>query len=163
MRNDWQPGGGSAQTRNANRSTTSQRAGSRDEIGISNEDLDQFEGRLAQLQDAYSREDYEALRKSTTPEMMGYLSQELGENASKGVRNEVFDVALLSGDISEAWREGNDQYATVAMRYESRDVTRERATGRIVDGEDALTTTVELWTFVKRGNGAWLVSAIQEA
>ncbi len=160
-RQDWQPGGGSAQPR-PDASAASQRAGRRDEVGIGNRDLDQFERGLVDLQNAYAREDYEALRHMTTNEMMGYLSQELGENASKGVRNEVYDVKLLSGDIAEAWREGSDQYATVALKYESRDITRDRSTGQIVAGDDRVTTTTELWTFVRRGAGQWLVSAIQE-
>jgi predicted lipid-binding transport protein (Tim44 family) len=145
------------------RSRASGRAGRRDEIGLSNRDLDAFEQRLAGLQDAYAREDYEALRKITTPEMMGYLAEELGANASKGLRNEVFDVRLINGDIAESWREGKAEYATVAMLYESRDVTRERTTGKIVSGEDGVTRTSEIWTFVRRGGGPWLVSAIQDA
>jgi predicted lipid-binding transport protein (Tim44 family) len=160
-RQEWQPGGGAAQPR-ANASGASQRAGRRDELGISNRDLDAFEQRLGDLQAAYAREDYESLRRITTPEMMGYLSQELGENAGKGVRNEVYDVKLLSGDIAEAWREGQDQYATVSLKYESRDIVRDRATGQIVSGDDRVTEVTELWTFVRRGTGPWLVSAIQE-
>ncbi|RYE08400.1 MAG: hypothetical protein EOP22_13570 [Hyphomicrobiales bacterium] len=161
-RQDWQPGGGTAAQPRANASSASQRAGRRDEIGISDRDLQSFQQRLEELQSAYSGEDYEALRRITTPEMMGYLAEELGSNASKGVRNEVFDVKLLSGDISEAWREGNDAYATVALRYESRDIVRDRASGQIVSGEDSVTPVTELWTFVRTGTGPWLVSAIQE-
>jgi predicted lipid-binding transport protein (Tim44 family) len=160
-RQDWQPGSGSAQPR-ASASGASQRAGRRDEVGIANRDLDAFEQRLGELQSAYAREDYDALRRITTPEMMGYLSQELGENASKGVRNEVYDVKLKSGDIAEAWREGSDQYATVSLKYESRDIVRDRATGQIVSGDDRVTDVTELWTFVRTGTGPWLVSAIQE-
>jgi predicted lipid-binding transport protein (Tim44 family) len=160
-RQDWMPGGGSAQPRRAT-SAASSRAGRRDEVGIGDRDLEQFERRLSELQDAYAREDYAALRQITTPEMMGYLAEELGSNASKGVRNEVYDVKLLEGDIAEAWREGSDQYASVSLRYESRDVTRERATGRVVSGDEGVTEVTEVWTFVRRGNGPWLVSAIQE-
>jgi predicted lipid-binding transport protein (Tim44 family) len=160
-RQDWQPGGSTARAQ-GERSRASERAGHRDEVGVTDRDLSQFERILAEVQDAYSREDYEALRKITTPEMMGYLAGELGTNASKGLRNEVYDVKLLSGDISEAWREGPDEYATAALKYESRDVTRERATGNIVAGEEAVTTTTELWTFVRSGGRAWQVSAIQE-
>ena len=126
------------------------------------EEFQAFEQRLGELQSAYAREDYEALRRITTPEMTGYLSQELGENASKGVRNEVYDVKLLSGDIAEAWREGSEQYATVSLKYESRDIVRDRATGQVVSGDDRVTEVTELWTFVRRGNGPWLVSAIQD-
>ncbi len=162
-RQDWQPGGGSrGQRQGAPASGASQRAGHRDEVGVGEGDLATFEQRLAELQDAYAREDYEGLRRITTPEMMGYLAEELGSNASRGVRNEVYDVKLLSGDIAEAWREGADEYATVAMRYESRDVTRERATGRIVEGDEAMTETTEIWTFLRRPGEDWRVSAIQE-
>lgn len=130
---------------------------------VTNRDLDVFETRLSELQDAYSREDYAALRAITTPEMMGYLAEELGANASRGVRNEVFDVKMLGGSVAEAWREGERTYVTVAMRYESRDVTRERATGQIVSGSDAISETTEIWTFVREGGGDWKLSAIQDA
>lgn len=145
------------------RSKASRRAGGRDEIGITNADLSSFETLLTELQDAYSREDYTALRRITTPEVMSYLAEELGENASKGVRNEVFDVRLLEGDVAEAWRERDGEFASVAMRYESRDVTRDRATGAVVSGDDSVTSTTEVWTFARRNGASWLVSAIQEA
>lgn len=132
-------------------------------LEVGSKDLDIFETRLAQVQDAYSREDYAALRAITTPEMMGYLAEELGANASKGVRNEVFDVKMLGGSVAEAWREGDTDYATVAMRYESRDVTRDRATGAVVSGSDAMSETTEIWTFVRQRGGEWTLSAIQEA
>lgn len=156
--------GGAGPARNAEpRSAASARAGKRDELGISDADLGVFQQRLTALQDAYSREDYAALRKISTPEVMGYLAEELGENASKGLRNEVFDVNLLEGDVAEAWREGSAEYATAALRYESRDVTRNRSTGEIVTGDDRVTETTEIWTFVRRNGGDWLIAAIQQA
>jgi predicted lipid-binding transport protein (Tim44 family) len=139
------------------------RPASRDEIGIGQADLDTFERRLAELQDAYSREDYGALRRITTPEMMSYLSEELGQNAASGVRNEVSDVRLLQGDVAESWREGASEYATVAMRYSSRDVTRERSSGRVVSGDERPTESTEIWTFVRERGTDWKLSAIQEA
>lgn len=145
------------------RSAASQRAGRHDEVGITDQDLSTFESHLKDMQDAYSREDYAALRRITTPEVMGYLAEELGENATKGLRNEVFDVSLLAGDVAEAWREGGTDYASVAMRYESRDVTRNRGTGEIVAGDDRVTETTEVWTFQRQNGGRWLISAIQEA
>jgi predicted lipid-binding transport protein (Tim44 family) len=142
---------------------SARRPATRDEIGVQQNDLNAFEQRLQELQDAYSREDYAALRRITTPEMMGYLSEELGQNASNGVRNEVSDVRLLQGDVSESWREGARDYATVAMRYSSRDVTRERGDGRIVSGSEQPTESTEIWTFVRERGGEWQLSAIQEA
>jgi predicted lipid-binding transport protein (Tim44 family) len=135
-----------------------------DEIGTTQRDLDRFEALLREVQSAYGREDYSKLRQITTPEMMSYLSEELGQNASDGLRNEVSDVRLLQGDISESWREGSKDYATAAMRYSSIDVTRERASGNVVSGDaEQPSETTELWTFVRERGGDWKLSAIQEA
>ncbi|WP_075292334.1 Tim44 domain-containing protein [Pararhizobium arenae] len=135
-----------------------------DEIGIGEDDLNHFEAMLKEVQAAYAAEDYAALRKLTTPEAMSYLAEELSDNATSGVRNEVRDVQLVQGDVAEAWHEEGRDYATVAMRYESIDVMRDRNTGRVVEGDpDNLTETAELWTFVRRPGGEWQVSAIQGA
>jgi predicted lipid-binding transport protein (Tim44 family) len=140
------------------------RRGNPDEIKTTQGDLDQFEAMLHQVQAAYGREDYQTLRNLTTPEMMSYLSEELGENASKGLKNTVSNVTLLQGDISESWREGNKDYATAAMRYSSVDYTSNRASGAVVDGNpDGPTEATELWTFVRERGRDWKLSAIQEA
>jgi predicted lipid-binding transport protein (Tim44 family) len=135
-----------------------------DEVGITGDDLDGFQKLLGEVQGAFGREDYAGLRERTTPEIMSYLSEELSQNATQGQRNDVTDIALLQGDLAEAWSEGDSDYASVAMRYESRDVMRDRTTGEVVSGEaDALTETTEIWTFVRKDGGPWKVSAIQEA
>lgn len=133
-----------------------------DEIGVQQADLEQFESMLKELQAAYAAEDFRTLRQITTPEAMSYLAEEISDNATQGLRNEVRDIHLVQGDIAEAWREGTDEYATVAMRYESIDVMRDRSTGAVVSGDaDNLTEAVEIWTFVRRNGGDWKVSAIQ--
>lgn len=133
-----------------------------DEIGVGQVDLDRFEGLLKDMQAAYAAEDYSALRRITTPEAMSYLAEELSENATKGVKNEVRDVHLVQGDVAEAWREGNVDYATVAMRYESIDYLRDRTTGAIVSGDsENLSESTEVWTFVRRPGTDWQISAIQ--
>lgn len=135
----------------------------RDEIGIGAKDFDTFESRLAEVQDAYSREDRDALRRLATPEVFSVLSEELDQNAAHGVRNEVSDVKLLQGDLAEAWREGNTEYATVALRYQMRDIMRDRATGALTShGTDALEEATEVWTFTRPRGGEWTLSAIQD-
>jgi predicted lipid-binding transport protein (Tim44 family) len=158
-RQDWQPSGSGYGSGYGQPNGS----GGRDEIGVTNADLNIFEQRLSQLQDAYSREDYDALRRIATPEVMSYLTEELAQSAAKGLRNEVFDVKLKSGDVAESWREGSDEYATVALRYESRDVMRNRATGELVSGEDRIIERSEVWTFVRHNRGEWILSAIQGA
>lgn len=139
-------------------------AGPSDEIGVGQRDLDAFEGMLEKVQAAFSREDHAALRRLTTPEMVSYLSEELADNATKGLKNDVTDVRLLQGDVAEAWREGERDYATVAMRYSSVDVMRDRATGKVVSGDpEQASETTELWTFLRDRGADWTLSAIQDA
>ncbi|MFB2565322.1 Tim44 domain-containing protein [Rhizobium sp. IMFF44] len=133
-----------------------------DEIGLQQADLDRFEHLLTEIQSAYGKEDYATLRRLTTPEAMSYLAEELGENATSGVRNSVSDVRLLQGDIAEAWREDNAEYATLAMRYSSIDAMVDRTTGKLVDGDDRNPSeTTELLTFVRKPGSDWTLSAIQ--
>jgi predicted lipid-binding transport protein (Tim44 family) len=135
---------------------------SADEIGIGQKDLERFERLLKEMQAAYADEDYASLRRITTPEAMSYLAEELSENATRGLKNEVRDVHLVQGDVSESWREGNVDYATVAMRYESIDVLRDRTSGKVVSGDpDNVSESTEIWTFVRRPGTDWQISAIQ--
>lgn len=131
---------------------------------VTNGDRETFERLLREIQDAFGREDYGAIRERTTPEMMGYLAEELGQNATAGRRNEVRDVKMLEGDVAEAWREGALEYATAALRYSSIDVMVDRQTGAVVEGDaDRPTETTELWTFVRQPGEGWKLSAIQDA
>lgn len=135
-----------------------------DEIGVGQGDFDAFERLLTEVQGAFGREDYAGLREHCTPEIVSYLSEELSQNAVAGKRNDVRDIKLLQGDLSEAWREGDQDYATVAMRYASIDVTRDRASGRVLEGDETRPTeTTELWTFVRDRGGPWRLSAIQDS
>ena len=132
------------------------------DITLDKADLDMFERRLAEVQTAFTDEDHAALRRVSTPEMVSYFSEELAGNATRGLRNEVRDVHLVQADVAEAWNEDGTDYATVAFGYESIDVMRDRASGAIVEGEESLTETTELWTFVRARGGDWKLSAIQE-
>jgi predicted lipid-binding transport protein (Tim44 family) len=132
-------------------------------LAISPADYADFERLLGEIQSAYGREDIAALRRATTPEMASYFGEELAANAAKGLLNKVSDAKLLQGDLSEAWREADGDYATVAMRYSLLDVTVERASGRIVSGDPAKPDEVtELWTFRRPRGGSWQLSAIQQ-
>jgi predicted lipid-binding transport protein (Tim44 family) len=131
-------------------------------LTIGPSDYDAFERLLADIQAAYSNEDLNALRAHVTPEMLSYFSEQLSQNASRGVINRVSDVRLLQGDLSEAWREGGAEYATVAMRFALTDSMVERASGRMVEGGSPSEVT-ELWTFMRSRGGYWILSAIQQA
>jgi predicted lipid-binding transport protein (Tim44 family) len=131
-------------------------------FSIGKADYDAFERLLEEIQAAYSAEDLSALRNLATPEMLSYFSEQLTENASRGLVNRISAVRLLQGDLSEAWREGDTDYATVAMRFSLTDSMIERASGRTVDGGGPSEVT-EMWTFRRARGGNWLLSAIQQA
>ncbi|HEY6860197.1 MAG TPA: TIM44-like domain-containing protein [Pseudolabrys sp.] len=130
-------------------------------LTIGKSDYDAFEHLLGEVQAAYSAEDINTLRTKVTPEMLSYFSEQLAENASRGLVNKVSDVKLEQGDLAEAWREGGVEYATVAMRFALTDSMVERASGRTVEG-GAPGEITELWTFMRARGGDWLLSAIQQ-
>jgi predicted lipid-binding transport protein (Tim44 family) len=136
------------------------RASGTDEVGLTPDDFNSFEKVLDDVQAAYSAEDLGRLRRLATPEMVSYFAEELASNASQGVINRVSDVKLLQGDLAEAWREGDTDYATVAMRYSLDDQTVDRESGRVVQGGPGEAT--EIWTFMRARGGNWLLSAIQQ-
>ncbi len=134
---------------------------------IGSADYDAFEKLLIDVQTAFSREDAVALADMTTPEMLSYFSRDLADNKRQGVRNEIADVKLLQGDLSEAWTEDGSDYATVAMRFSMVDAVVERATGNVIEGNrDAPQEATEVWTFRRDHRDAdrgWQLSAIQQA
>jgi predicted lipid-binding transport protein (Tim44 family) len=129
-------------------------------IELSPEDFNAFEKLLGEVQTAYGKEDLNALRSRVTPEMLSYYSDELAHNASNGDVNQISDIKLLQGDLSEAWSEGNDEYATVAMRYSLNDRIVARDDGKLI--EQLPSEATELWTFRRARGGQWILSAIQQ-
>ncbi|MGH6794628.1 MAG: Tim44 domain-containing protein [Methylocella sp.] len=130
-------------------------------------DFGMFEQRLVAIQSAFDAEDFDRLRALATPEMASYFAKELAGNAEKGLVNRIADVKFLQGDLSEAWREQQGEYATVAMRFSLIDTMADRASGKIVSGDPAAQQqATEVWTFARHVGGAandWKLAAIQQA
>jgi predicted lipid-binding transport protein (Tim44 family) len=133
------------------------------QLAITANDYTTFETLLTEVQTAYSKGDLARLRGLATPEMLGYFSEQISGNASRGVENKVEAVKLEQGDLSEAWSEAGLDYATVAMRFSMIDVTRTIADGKIVAGSDRdRVEATEVWTFLRSRGGNWVLSAIQQ-
>jgi predicted lipid-binding transport protein (Tim44 family) len=125
-------------------------------------DYEAFERLLGEIQAAWSDEDIAKLNTLATPEMVSYFSKDLEQNKAQNDVNKVSDVKLLQGDLAEAWREGETDYASVAMRFSLVDKTLERGTGRLVAGSDTPIEATEVWTFARRRGSNWELSAIQQ-
>ena len=131
-------------------------------VAIDAADFQAFEALLKSVQDAWSDGNEGALRAFTTPEMASYFGEQLSEMQTQGLRNEVRDVKLEQGDLAESWSENGQDYATVAMRFSSTDITRDR-TGHVVQGDAAVRAmTTEVWTFLRHPGEKWVLSAIQQ-
>jgi predicted lipid-binding transport protein (Tim44 family) len=125
-------------------------------------DYEAFERLLGEIQAAWSSEDVARLRTLASPEMVSYFTGDLEANKARNQVNKTSDVKLLQGDLAEAWREGDTDYASVAMRFSLVDKTIDRSSGRVVEGSDQPTEVTEVWTFVRPRGASWELSAIQQ-
>lgn len=125
-------------------------------------DYEAFERLLGEIQDAWSNEDVARLHTLATPEMVSYFTRDLEQNRARNVVNKVFGTKLLQGDLAEAWREGETDFASVALRYSLVDKTTDRTTGRLVEGGDQPMEVTEVWTFLRPRGAHWELSAIQQ-
>jgi len=137
-------------------------SGSAAPLEIQPSDYEAFERLLGEVQAAWSNEDVTTLGRLATPEMVSYFAKDLAENKARNDINKVSDVKLLQGDLAEAWREGDTDYASVAMRFSLVDKTLERGTGRLVAGSEQPTEATEVWTFARPRGSNWELSAIQQ-
>jgi len=96
------------------------------------------------------------------------MARSAGASAAPVRRNRGRDINLSDTELSESWDEGDLQYATAYMRWRAIDyVTRlGRPSGdpdSIVSGNPRVAVEAEeVWTFVRRRGGDWLLSAIQQ-
>jgi predicted lipid-binding transport protein (Tim44 family) len=125
-------------------------------------DYEAFERLLGEIQAAWSNEDVARLHMLATPEMVSYFEKDLAENRARNAVNKVSGVKLLQGDLAEAWREGETDYATVALRFALIDKTVDRNTGALIAGGEQPSEVTEVWTFARRTGGNWELSAIQQ-
>jgi predicted lipid-binding transport protein (Tim44 family) len=131
-------------------------------IEIRQGDYEAFERLLVGVQSAWSLGDVGEMHPLMTPEMVGYFTEEMNANTARGVQNRTEKVRLVQGDLSEAWREGGEEYATVALRFAHVDYSVD-AQGRVVDGSpDTEVEATEVWTFARSVGGTWRLSAIQQ-
>jgi predicted lipid-binding transport protein (Tim44 family) len=125
-------------------------------------DYETFERLLVDIQAAYSNEDMDKLRTLVTPEMATFFTEDMQQNRQRGQVNKVSGTKLLQGDLAEAWREGDTDYASVAMRFSMVDRYVDIASGRLISGSEQPVEVTEVWTFVRPRGGNWELSAIQQ-
>jgi predicted lipid-binding transport protein (Tim44 family) len=131
-------------------------------LQIAPADYEAFERLLVDIQTAYSNEDMTKLRTLATPEMATFFNEDMQQNRQRGQVNKVSGTKLLQGDLAESWREGDTDYASVAMRFSMVDRYVDIASGRLISGSEQPVEVTEVWTFVRPRGANWELSAIQQ-
>lgn len=133
------------------------------EFEASGEDQDAFTRIITGVQQAWADGNPVALRQLATPEVVGWMSEDLQRDQSNGVRNVVEDVQLLKGDVTETWSEGGLDYATAVITFSSRDYMVRIDNGTVVEGDPRTPVeATEAWTFVRGPDRVWRLSAIEQ-
>ena len=138
------------------------------EIAVTATDQAAFEAILRAVQDAWSKGDLRTLSHYVTPEMLTHFRDDLATYQSQAVANRVEQVELINGDVREAWDEGDRHYASCLLQWRALDYTvrmdrNAGDSGWLVEGDPQHPVEVqEIWTFVRRPDGHWLLSGIEQ-
>ena len=133
------------------------------EFEVSADDQSQFGRIIEGVQKAWSDGNPVALRQLATPEVAGWIAEDLARDQANGQRNVVEDVTLLKGDISETWRENGVDYATAIVTFSARDYMVRLDDNSVVEGDARNPVeTTEAWTFTRGASGTWVLSAIEQ-
>jgi predicted lipid-binding transport protein (Tim44 family) len=138
-------------------------------IELPKSEQNKFAQILIDVQNAWSMQNLEALKKLVSVEMYKYFTDTLNQNLSQSLANKVENIKVLNVDLSEAWREDESEYATIMLEWSALDYTcninvNSDSANYIVEGDNQNPTeSSEAWTFVRYGiNGKWILSAIQQ-
>ncbi len=116
------------------------------------------------LQAAWMARDMGAVRDLVTPEMHGTLQKDCDRLRQERRVNRLENIAVRSVELTEAWQEGGQDFATVHFLASLLDYTVDEASGQVLEGSRTEPVKFEeYWTFARPvGPQAWRLSAIQQ-
>ncbi len=116
------------------------------------------------IQGAWANRDMSGVRNLLTDEMYKTIQQDADELRAKNRINKLDNIAVRSVEITEAWKEGGQDFITVRFFANLLDYTVDEASGEVLAGSKTEPVKfVEFWTFTRpAGNNPWLLSAIQQ-
>ncbi|HEV8438736.1 MAG TPA: Tim44 domain-containing protein [Methylomirabilota bacterium] len=117
------------------------------------------------IQAAWTTRDMGRVADLLTTEMQGTLQKDCDRLRAARRVNRLENIAVRQAEISEAWEERGQDFATIHFLASLLDYTTDEGSGQVVDG--SATDPVkfeEYWTFVRPvGPNPWKLSAIQQA
>jgi predicted lipid-binding transport protein (Tim44 family) len=117
------------------------------------------------LQAAWSARELSPLRPRLTDDLFAQLQADIDQCKRQGIINRVENIAVRTCELTEAWQETGQDFATVYFYANCLDYDQKETTGEVVRGSKLEPTKFEeYWTFTRfAGNGAWKLSAITQA
>ncbi len=124
---------------------------------------------LRAVQSAWSEGNIALIRAHVTPEMADHYNDALAQNARNGIESRVERVEDVRVERLRDWEEDGLKFATARVRWKALDYLIDTAktpdeAGYVIDGSpDEAVDCEETWTFVKAGDGAWVLTEVESA
>ncbi len=121
--------------------------------------------RFFQIQAAWMRRDLDKLRPLLTEEMTQVFGKQIDAARANRRVNKLENITVRSVELTEAWQEQGQDFATVRLLANLLDYTVDEATGSVVEGSDSAPVKFEeFWTWVRpAAGGAWRLAAVNQA
>lgn len=117
---------------------------------------------FSDVQDAITRRDMNLLNDRLTPQEYARLQGQCDQLKGARQTNRVEQIQIKRAEVTEAWQESGQDWATVYFVVSLADYTMDDTTGGLVDGSKTPQDIEEFWTFTRPvGPKAWRLSAIQ--
>ena len=114
------------------------------------------------VQQGISRRDVSALNDRLTPQEYARLQAQCDQLRGARQTNRIEQVVINRAELSEAWQESGQDWATVCFAVSLVDYTVDDTSGGLVDGSKSPQSIEEFWTFTRPvGPKPWRLSAIQ--
>jgi predicted lipid-binding transport protein (Tim44 family) len=117
------------------------------------------------LQAAWSTRDLSPMRGELVEEIAVKLQNDIDRLQREHLLNHVENIAVRTCELSEAWQESGQDFATVYFYANCLDYDVNEANGSVVRGSKTEPSKFEeFWTFTRpAGGGSWKLSAITQA
>jgi len=114
------------------------------------------------VQEGVGRRDMSTLNDRLTPQEYARLQAQCDRLRSARQTNRVEQIQFKRADVTEAWQESGQDWATVYVAASLVDYTLDDTTRNLVDGSRTPQDVEEYWTFTRPvGPTPWRLSAIQ--
>jgi predicted lipid-binding transport protein (Tim44 family) len=117
------------------------------------------------IQAAWTTRDVSGVADLLTPEMRSLLQSQCDRLRAERKINRLENIAVRRAEVTEAWQERGQDYATVYFLATVLDYTTDESGTQVLEGSRAEPVKFEeYWTFVRPvGPNRWTLSAIQQS